>query len=499
MLMGAHVHNQEGYKHMRLGLFSFWLLAGLSLLCSPRISQAADNTKQPNILFILTEDQGAHLGYLNTPGLKTPNMDSLAARGALFKHAFVAYPVCSASKACIYTGRHNHDTGLINNTVNYHKPATKLTDAELKNQLYRNNRIRSEIPTLVECLSKAGYYQATTHKLHVAPVEKFPYDEFLANPNGRVFSNFLSRAKATGKPWFFLYNIAVTHRPFINSDKTAIRVKPQELALPVFLPDTPMVRKDWAEYLASIEAGDTLVGEALAALEDSGEKGNTIVVFMGDHGPAFQHGKMTLYDLGLRVPLILAGPRITAGLRNALASELDLLPTLLDLANITIPSGLHGVSLRAVLENPKAESPRTFATAEISHKGNLPNTGLQERAIFDTRWKLIYRENYEPAWRHIQADSMDPKPWGNRTYNETIRVKDASPESYRILQEFHPQALGGKLLPVELYDLAHDPDEIKNLAGKQEYAHEQQRLLSALKTWSSDTGDVIMTSHKNQP
>lgn len=454
--------------------------------------------RKPNILFILTEDQGAHLGCLGTSGLKTPNMDSLASTGALFKNAFVAYPVCSASKACIYTGRHNHDTGLINNTVNYHKPEKKLTDLERANPLYRNNRIRSEIPTLVECLGKAGYYQATTHKLHVAPVEKFPYDEFLANPNGRVFSNFLSRAKATGKPWFFLYNISVTHRPFINSDKTAIRVKPDEITLPPFLPDTPTVRKDWAEYLASIEAGDKLVGEALAALEASGEKAKTLVVFMGDHGPAIQHGKMTPYDLGLRVPLILAGPRITAGLRKALASELDLLPTLLDLASITIPSGLHGVSLRALLEDPKAESPRTFATAEISHKGNLPNKGLQERAIFDTRWKLIYRENYLPAWRLIQADAMDPVPWGNRTYAETIRVKDAFPECYRILQEFHPQALGGELRSVELYDLAKDPDEMKNLAGSKEFADEEKRLLSALKKWASDTDDVIMTSPVKQ-
>lgn len=480
-------------------LFSTFLLISHALHANNPISETnihhmASTTTKPNILFILTEDQGAHLGCLGTRGVKTPNMDTLAARGALFKNAFVAYPVCSASKACIYTGRHNHDTGLINNTVNYHKSATKLTEAELKNQLYRNNRIRSGIPTLIECLRNAGYYQATTHKLHVASVEQFPYDEFLANPNGRVFSNFLSRAKTSGKPWFFLYNIAVTHRPFINSDTTAIRVKPEEVALPAFLPDTPTIRKDWAEYLASIEAGDKLVGEALAALEDSGEKANTIVVFMGDHGPAFQHGKMTLYDLGLRVPLILAGPHITAGMRSALASELDLLPTLLDLASVTIPRGLHGVSLRTVLENPKAESPRPFAAAEISHKGNLPNTGLQERTIFDTRWKLIYREHFDPAWRLIQADSMDPQPWGNRTYGETIRVKDVCPESYRVLQEFHPQALGGKLLPVELYDLANDPDEMKNLAEKQEFANEQQRLLSALKKWASDTGDVIMTS-----
>lgn len=475
-------------------LLALFALQGATCSTAADLVHTTDTTKKPNILFILTEDQGAHLSCLGTAGLKTPNMDALAASGALFKHAFVAYPVCSASKACIYTGRHNHDTGLLNNTLNYHKPAAKLTEAERKHPLYQSNRIRPEIPTLIECLHKAGYYQATTHKLHVAPVEKFPYDEFLSNPNGRVFSNFLTRAKATGKPWFFLYNIAVTHRPFINSDKTAIRVKPEEVALPAFLPDTPTVRKDWAEYLASIEAGDALVGEALAALAQSGEKDRTLVVFMGDHGPAFQHGKMTPYDLGLRVPLVIAGPSIIAGPRQALASEVDLLPTLLDFASLPAPPGLHGYSLRPLLENPNADAPRAAAFAEISHKGNLPNAGLQERAIVDARWKLIYRENEKPAWRHIQADAMDAVPWGNRTYHETIRVKDVLPEAYRILQEFHPQALGGNLPSVELYDLLQDPDEMKNLAGKPEFANDQQRLLSALKKWAAETGDVIMTS-----
>ena len=88
-----------------------------------------------------------------------------------------------------------------------------------------------------------------------------------------------------------------------------IRVQPGEVKLPAFLPDTPVVRKDWAEYLAGIEEADVFVGEALDALASAGQQDQTIVVFMGDHGPSFQHGKMTLYDLGLRVPLIIARAR----------------------------------------------------------------------------------------------------------------------------------------------------------------------------------------------
>ena len=282
-------------------------------------------------------------------------MDALAQSGTLFRNAFVAYPVCSASKACIYTGLHNHRTGLLNNTVNYHMPAGKLTPAQRQNPLYVRNRIADDIPTLTERLRDHGYYQGVTHKLHVAPVEKFPYDEFLPDPTGAVMQGFLKRAAATGKPWFFLYNIVDTHRPYPNSDHVRIRVQPGEVKLPAFLPDTPVVRKDWAEYLAGIERADALVGQALEALRGSGQQERTIVVFLGDHGPTFQHGKMTPYDLGLRVPLVIAGPGIRAGVTSALASELDLMPTLLDLVGAAVPPLSHGISLRGVLEGRAAQ------------------------------------------------------------------------------------------------------------------------------------------------
>jgi N-sulfoglucosamine sulfohydrolase len=85
-------------------------------------------------------------------------------------------------------------------------------------------------------------------------------------------------------------------------------VNPAEVKLPAFLPDTPTLRKDWSEYLAAIEEADRYVGEALTALNESGMEENTVVVLMGDHGPCYAHGKMSLYDLGLRVPLVIRAP-----------------------------------------------------------------------------------------------------------------------------------------------------------------------------------------------
>jgi hypothetical protein len=96
-----------------------------------------------------------------------------------------------------------------------------------------------------------------------------------------------------------------------RNDQEPIRVKPAEVKLPAFLPDTPRVRQDWAEYLAGIEAADALVGEALAGVKASGQDDRTVIIFMGDHGPSSQRGKMMLNDLGLRVPLVLRAPGIS--------------------------------------------------------------------------------------------------------------------------------------------------------------------------------------------
>jgi len=449
--------------------------------------------ERPNILFVLTEDQGAHLSMLGTPGLETPHMDALAKSGIYFNNAFVAYPVCSASKAAFYTGLHSHTNGILNNTHNFHKPADQVTKSERGLELAKTNRVREEFQTLTEILKANGYYQGVTHKLHVLPNEKFPYDEFLHGSRAEM-EDFINTAKKRKQPWFLMVNIPNSHRPYPNSDKTSIRIKPAEVQLPPYLPDSPPVRKDWAEYLAGIEQADALTGQALNLLEESGQSDNTIVVFLSDHGPTFQHGKMTLYDLGLRVPLIMRGPGVPSGAtRSQLVSELDILPTLIDLCQLEAEFDyrLHGESIVGLLRDPidADRKTRDYIFAEISNRGPLPNDGMQERCVFDGRWKLIYREKVETAWRQVNADSRQFKVWGNRTYAETIRLKEKFPEQYRILAEMDPQNLGAAVPELELYDLSSDPHELKNLVAEEKHAQHKDRLLAALRDWVNSTND----------
>ena len=224
-------------------LWSNALLPILALLLSSMRGLAAE--ARPNILFILTEDTG-DLGLLGTPELATPHMDALARSGVCFKNFFVAYPVCSPSKAAIYTGLASHENGIMNNTENFFEPAGQLTDVQRRNPVYVKNRIHANIPTLIERLHEAGYYQGIAGKLHVAPNEKFPFDEFLPIKAGEAtrkdVAALIARAQSQGRPWHFFDNIENSHRPFTDSDRQKINVDPAGVKLPACLADTPKIR-----------------------------------------------------------------------------------------------------------------------------------------------------------------------------------------------------------------------------------------------------------------
>lgn len=466
------------------------LLLIANILLGLSFSLPAD--ARPNILFILTEDQGAHMGALGTSDVKTPSMDALARSGTLFRRAYVAYPVCSASKACIMTGLHSHTNGLVNNTNNYLKPAAKLTEAEKNVPPYKHTRIRSAGQTLIEVLASHGYYTAVAGKLHVSPNERFPYDEFIPKRGGRQALAGVIR-RAAGRPWFLMHNsITSTHRPFVDSEKQPIGIDPAKVALPAHLPDTPTARRDWAEYLDGVQRNDKAVGEVLTALHDSGEEQNTIVIFMGDHGPAYQHGKMTPYHLGLHIPLIIRLPGTKPQVSDALVSELDLLPTLIDVLGFKYDSPLHGLSLKPLLDGKSDAKGHEFIFSEVSGRSLNDPRGMEERSVLDATHQLIVRCKLDEP-KVINADLRDMKPWLNRIYSETVRVKAEFPEAFRILSEMDPHALGGRPPVIELYDLKADPFELHNIADDPKHHGQLERLFQGMQQWHTDTKDTGMS------
>jgi N-sulfoglucosamine sulfohydrolase len=475
--------------------------AGLLVLLLACVFTATCDAR-PNVLFILTEDQGSQLSFVGTPGMSTPNMDRIATGGVYFDEAFVNYPACSPSKANIYTGTYCHLNGLRGITTNHHGPAETMPKAIANHPLTKRLRIREDLPTLVELLKAAGYSAVITSKLHVHPVFKFPYDEFIKrNPTSDSVREQFAKAAENETPVFYFANISEPHRPFRDSDKVDIGIDADAVELPPFLPDTPTCLKDWAEYLAHCERADHAVGEVLRGLEDSGQKGNTIIVFMGDHGPAYHRGKLALYDLGLRVPLAISGPMIASGVKtDQLVSAIDLMPTLLDLCGLKglTPPLQHGHSIAPFLRGESEGTGNEFIFSEIHHGAMVRDDGegMQERCVYDGRWKLIYRENRaEP--RQVNADLKyfrHPKNnsyHGNRVYGDIVNRREEFPDAFRHLALVDNGALiPGEELPIfELYDRSEDPWELHNLADDPARQGELKRLLQRLQAWSSQTGD----------
>ena len=291
---------------------------------------------RPNILLIVSEDNGPELGCYGDPFVKTPVLDKLAEQGVRFHNAFVPQAGCSQSRAALLTGLYPHQNGQIGL-------------ATWKFRMYRE-----DTPNIVRSLKQAGYRTGIIGKLHINPAAAFPFDTkkiSSANFRRKELSDYAKHAEdffdAGDTPFFLSVNYPDAHRPFIKQTRglparplTGDEVKP----LAYFGLDTPELRSDTANYYNCMNRLDTLVGDLLEALNRSGKADNTMVVYLGDHGADLLRGKRTSYEGGVRVPLIIRWPGKAKAkqARNELVSTLDLMPTLLAAADTEPVAKLPG-------------------------------------------------------------------------------------------------------------------------------------------------------------
>lgn len=440
---------------------------------------------RPNILLIVADDQGAEMGCLGTPGLSTPNMDRLAAQGVLFQAAnvFCSYPSCSPSRASMLTGVYPHTHRITRNVPELFRPDAAQWEAGLP-PLWRKFQVPASVPTLPQLLNPAGYYTGISHKFHILPHGEFPFDEWIPGTPESV-EQFI--AHAGGRPFFLMHNIPSPHRSFALWVKRAShRVEPGQVKLPGFLPAVPAVRQDWADYLTSVQYTDEELGRVLAALHQSGQYTNTIIIYTGDNGPAFQRGKASCYPFGLREPLIIAGPGVKSGVRTAaLASLVDFAPTILDYAGAPVSPGMQGISLRPLLEQrPGATGEKLIAGEKFGDQP--PAVAYQEYAVFDGRWYYI-RRNHLDKPRSLNADDFDGKLWGNLTYAATLAARDRFPDQYRLMQEWE----NGRNAE-SLFDIQTDFDACRDLTQDPAHLADLQQMRAAMDRWLVQTRDDLM-------
>ncbi len=428
------------------------------ILCSAEIGLSAET--RPNILWISLEDISPDWGCYGDRQAITPNIDGLAKQGVRFTRAFTHAGVCAPSRSGLITGMH---------------PTTIGTHFM---------RCKGVPPAYVKCFTEylrgAGYYCTNDSKTDYnfdAPLTA--WDD---NRGGAHWRNRPTK----DQPFFSVINLTTTHESQIRlgeKQQAARREKltenerhdPATMVLPPYYPDTPVVRRDMANYYDNLTFTDKRVGEILQQLDDDGLADKTIVFCWGDHGRGLPRGKRWVYDSGIRVPLVIRWPgQIDAdSVREDLVCFLDFAPTVLSLAGIERPKHLQG----QVFLGKERAADREYIYAA---RDRMDETLDIIRAVRDKRFKYI--RNYRPDLPYAQDIAyMNEMP----TMKEWRRLAAADKLVF-------PQTIFfEKTKPVEeLYDTDNDPHEVNNLAAKPEFEKELLRLRAAHEKWRKDTADL---------
>ncbi len=439
----------------------------------------------PNVLFIIVDDLGTMLGCYGNSRVQTPHIDALASRGVRFDRAYTQFALCNPTRASFLTGCYPETTGVTDLVTDFRAmlPAVVTLPQWFKNHGYKAGRIGKvfhvpDAKTVLDIDVRAPL-SMDNDILDEAKAKHDPNDQGTPGPRGtkqynrdfagsaRPDKDFtdheiadraiasLDTLRSGGAPFFLAVGFIRPHTPYVAPQRFIDAVDRTKIVLPPFYraggeslslvpkhalrPNNNVFRfhepsQDDAldatrAYFASTSFVDAQVGRLVAHLERLGVANNTIIVLTGDHGYQLgEHGlwaKQTLFEGSNRVPLIITAPGLRPGVAAGIAEQVDIYPTLTDLAGLPAPPHLQGRSLQPQLTDPRAPGKRAaFGAMEATHT-----------RVFG---KYVRSERY----RYISWD-------GGR---------------------------GGE----QLYDEERDPDELHNLAGDPKHAEALQEMRGLL-------------------
>ena len=428
--------------------------------------------KRPNILFAFSDQQRYNtLGCTGNDIIQAPNLDQLAQDGVCFDQAFSACPICSPYRAQVLTGRYAHANGVVDNEY-------KLFDD----------------PTLAHTLKEAGYTTAYVGKWHLgygpySEEKRHGFDHMAAydcqhnyysttyyeNTDGPYAINgwapsgetdlalrFLQEHQERNEdaPFFLMLSWGPPHWPYDQYPTEFDRYDPCDIDLPSNVPEqmADFARREIADYYGNISALDCEMGRLMSWLDDNDLAENTILCFSSDHGDHLSsHGygkpmdmwlhhtkrasKATPYEESIHIPFLLRYPeRVAAGRRtDTMFNSVDVMPTLLSLAGVSIPTGVQGQDL---------------SHSVLGRSGPEPDSVYLQ--ILGQGWP--HRGDWVGCWRGIRT-----RRWVYARWHGTNDVL--------------------------LFDRENDPCEMDNLAGRPAFAAVQASMEERLKQWISDTGD----------
>lgn len=413
---------------------------------------AVTDPRRDNVLIVHWHDLGRYLGAYGHDDVSSPRLDAFAAESILFTRAHATAPLCSPSRGSLFTGRYPQSNGLVG-------------------LAHHGWEYRAGVRTLPQILSESGWHTALFGMQHETSYPaKLGFDEFDVSNSYCEYvveqaTNWLTNPPE--KPFLLTAGFFETHRPYPRD-----RYEPADasgVTVPDYLPDTPEVRQDLAEFYGAISVADAAVGRLLDTLAATGLDRTTWVVFMTDHGPALPRAKSTLYEAGTGIAMIVRPPReadIAPKVYDELFSGVDLLPTLLELLGLEVPTDVEGLSHKvALLANPEPPVRTEVYTTKTYHDSFDPIRAVRTK-------DYSYIENYA-------SRPLLDLPWD---------IADSAPG--RIVAPL----VRAERPPRELYDLRADPTESNNLlgpGGPDEAEAIANELALLLNDWRVKTHDVI--------
>lgn len=449
-------------------------LAVTLLLVSSGVLAAA----KPNVLFITVDDMNRDsIGVYGCPIPEiTPNIDKLASQGLRFEHAHVTIAICQPTRAVWMTGRYPHRSGALG-----------------------FDRINKGVPTLLETLHEAGYRTGILAKVpHVVPSRGSAWDyaakagELGVGRNPAKYYEhtkaFLEEAADSKQPFFLMANSQDPHRPFAGSNQEKQRIKrrnsnlyqdvsrtfdPDEIPLPGFLPDLPDIRKELAQYFASVHRADEIVGAVLKALDESGRADNTLVVFTSDHGMPLPFAKTNCWRHSTITPWIVRLPGVVA--RNSIdrkhmISGIDFTPTILDVAGLPPLEGVDGRSYLSILKGDE-QSGRDVVFTSINRTAGRNEYPMRCVMTRDAGYIFNAWSDGETVFKNESQSGL--------TMKAMREAAKSNPDIAARVQHFLYRT------PEELYDYSTDPDALHNLAENEGHRRQlaafRQQLLEQMK------------------
>ena len=410
----------------------------------------------PNVIIITTHDTGRHFGCYGIETVHTPAIDAIAKDGVKFTNYFTTSPVCSPSRGAMLTGRYPQSNGLIG-----------LTHSPWDWSFNEGERHLSHI------MRDAGYHTALfglQHETSNTDDLGFEATHGQRDEKGRratafvvanALADFLKSDAASKSPFYAQVGFFETHRAHDFGD-----VEPDDskgVFVPPYLVDDEKARSELALQQGAIRRVNDAVQIITDALVESGLEDDTILVFTVDHGIEFPRAKWFCYDAGIGVALLMRWPNgdIQGGVDcDHLLSNIDFLPTLMDLIGEPIPENIEGISFASVFKDENAAPTRDAVFSIFQGKDN--------RSIRTNRYKLI--RNFQAGRRlEVPVDmSNNPKP----------RIK---------------------LPVVELFDLEKDPNEFNDVAEDPAYSEIRNELSEKLWQWMEDVNDPSLEGPMPSP